>query len=138
LIIYNILNIYRYNVIVINTILNKLIILELNHKIIIDGTEFVEIVDKHDPNIIMKEIRDYLYPKIIDNNYLKCFGYKFNIQSTIFVDATPQELIQGWNTIIDSEKSFDIIDSFCEIEFFNYKKIRAGLNKYLYPILNLL
>ena len=100
------------NVFVINIILNKLIILKLKDNIIIDGTEFVEIADTHHPNIIMKEIRDSLYPQVIDNNYVKCFGYKFNIKSTIYVDAIPQELIKGWNTIIDLGKSIDILDSF--------------------------
>ena len=115
-----------------------MIILELNKNTIIDGTEFVEIVNKYDPIIIMKEIRDSLYPHLINNNHFKCFGYKFDIKSTIFVEATPQELIEGWTNIINSKESVAIIDSFFEIEFFNYKKILAGKNGFLYPILNFL
>jgi hypothetical protein len=110
----------------------------LDENIIVDNTGFIEIVNKHDPNFIMKEIRDSLYPQLINNNYFKCFGYKFNIKSTIFAEAIPQELIKGWNNIIDSEQSVDIIDSFFELELFNYKNILAGMSGFLFPILNLL
>jgi len=110
-------------------------IFEMDKNSIVEDTEFIEIVKKNDPNFIMKEIRNSLYPQLINNNYIKCFGYKFNIKSTIFAEATPQELIEGWNNIIDSEQSVDIIDSFFEIELVNYKKILAGMSGFLFPIL---
>lgn len=105
---------------------------------IVDDTEFVQIVKEHAPNFIIKEIRNSLYPQLINNNYFKCFGYKFNIKSTIFAEATPQELIEGWNNIIDTEESVDIIDSFFEIELVNYYKILVGKNGFLFPILTFL
>ncbi len=113
-------------------------IFEMIKNTIVDDTEFEEIVKKYAPNFIMKEIRNSLYPQLINNNYFKCFGYKFNIKSTIFAEATPQELIDGWNNIKDSEESVDIIDSFFEIELVNYNKILVGKSGFLFSILTFL
>ena len=91
-----------------------MLIVTLKGTLIFDGTEFVNLRKQN-----IHTIRNHIIPKIIDDDYLTCFGYNLNVKSTMFKDAKSSDIMRGFNMIIDSIKYEDIFESFFELEVHN-------------------
>jgi hypothetical protein len=110
----------------------------LNDELIVDGSEFVRLFNKNYPIFDIEKIKSDLIPKLIDDDYVTCFGYNLNIKSTVFENAKSKDLIDGWNMVMHSDKYEGIFESYFELEVYNYSKVISGQNAYLFPILELL
>jgi hypothetical protein len=112
--------------------------IHLNKMLIVDGSGFINIYNENRPIFNFEKIKSSLIPKVVDDNYFTCWGYKINVKSTIFKDAKSNDLMKGWNMIINSIEDEDIFESFFELEIYNYCRILNGFDAYLFPALELL
>jgi hypothetical protein len=112
--------------------------ISINDTLVIDGSRFIHLYHENAPYFDIKKIKSSLNPNIINDEYLICFGYRINVKSTIFKDAKSNDLMKGFNMIINSIEDEDIFESFFELEIYNYCRALNGFDAYLFPSLELL
>ena len=110
----------------------------VDEQLIVDPTEFVCLYEENRPFFNIERIKTGSIPKIIDDNYVTCCGYKFNVKSTIFENANSKELCEGWSMVISPDKYQEIYECYLELEIHNYSQILYGNSAYFFPMLDLL
>jgi hypothetical protein len=111
--------------------------MSLNNTLLLDGNEFIRLYNENAPRFDFQKMEKGLHAAKVDNDYLTYLGYKINTKSTIFRDATSDEVLGGWNKVVRDDKYGDTLGAFFDTEIYNYCRYLRGLDAYIVPSLEL-
>ena len=99
----------------------------INKKIIWKCEHLLDMIKE--PDLIMDEKESI--PQQIDSDFIILGGWEFNVSSTIYANATPEEVIGGWN-MLNKDIPDDVLNRLIQPFF-----VRALLDVSSYPIVEL-